>query len=99
MFMPQWQWYSGAMAVVQRSSDQGYIFFLNQTSTTSSQLELNHITYNNGDVHLHLYTRTIIKEREQSVILYKGLRFALHFRGPFCSPLTITMVKQEMLSS
>lgn len=43
---------------------------LNQTSTTSSQLELNHITYNNErDVHLHLYVRTIIKESEQSVIL------------------------------
>lgn len=106
MFSPQWQWYNGEMAVVQHSSDQSYIFFLNQTSTTSSQLELNRITYNNeGDVHLHLYAKTIIKEREQSVILYKGLRFALHFQGQFCSPVTITMEKlnlllnKEMLSS
>lgn len=65
---------------------------LNQTSTTSSQLELNHIKYNNErDVHLHLYVRTIIKESEQSVILYKGLGFIPYFQGPFCSTLILLL--------
>lgn len=39
---------------------------LNQTFTTSSQLKLNYITYNNeGDVPLCLYVIITIKEREQ----------------------------------
>lgn len=73
---------------------------LNQTSTTSSQLELNHIMYNNErDVHLHLYVRTTIKESEQSVILYKGLRFILYFSRAILlnSYFTIAMEKLDLL--